>query len=136
VGICVLGIVLSELVSHALTPDSTNTNTNTNAGGSVDNGWGWLQIIEALHTSIVEEIIVVAVPVLIGRRAGWHPAVAIAVCGFLRWPYHTYHGALATLPWALIWGGAYAGAYLYLRRLTPIIVVHPSCMTCGSCSPT
>jgi hypothetical protein len=51
-----------------LTPD--NANTNSNAGGSVDNGWGWLQIIEALHTSIVEEIIVVAVPARSVRNAG------------------------------------------------------------------
>lgn len=65
-----------------------------------------------------------AVPVLVDRRAGWHPVVVIAVCAFLRWPYHAYHGVLNTLPWAVIWGGAYAAVYLYLRRLTPIIVVH------------
>lgn len=86
VGICVLGIVISGFVLNALTPD--NANTNSNGGGSVDNGWGWLQIIEALHTSIVEEIIVVAVPVLVGRRAGWHPILAI-VLPFLRSAYHT-----------------------------------------------
>ena len=120
--ICVVGQVIAILVLDVLTP--AGANTNADGGGSVDNGWGWLQIIDAVHTSIVEEIIVVAVPVLVGRRAGWHPALVIAVCAFLRWPYHTYHGVLNTLPWALIWGGAYAGAYLYLRRLTPIIVVH------------
>ena len=120
--ICVAGQLISAVVINVLTPDGANTNAN--GGGSVDNGWGWLQIVDALHTSIVEEIIVVAVPVLVGRRAGWHPVLVIAICAFLRWPYHTYHGVLITLPWALIWGGAFAGAYLYLRRLTPIIVVH------------
>ena len=122
VAICVAGQIISILVLKALTP--AGANTDVNGGGSVDNGWGWLQIIDAVHTSIVEEIIVVAVPVLVGRTAGWHPGLVIAVCAFLRWPYHAYHGVLITLPWAMIWGGAFAGAYLYLRRLTPIIVVH------------
>ena len=107
VAICVAGQIISILVLKALTP--AGANTNANGGGSVDNGWGWLQIIDAVHTSIVEEIIVLAVPVLVGRRAGWHPALVIAVCAFLRWPYHTYHGVLITLPWAMIWGGAFAG---------------------------
>jgi len=122
VAICAAGHFIATIVIDAITP--AGANTNANGGGSVDNGWGWLQIIDAVHTSIVEEIIVVAVPVLVGRRAGWHPALVIALCAFLRWPYHTYHGVLITLPWALIWGGAFAAAYLYLRRLTPIIVVH------------
>ena len=76
--ICVAGQLIANLVLNALTPASATTNSN--GGGGVDNGWGWLQIIDAVHTSIVEEIIVVAVPVLIGRRAGWHPVVLIAVC--------------------------------------------------------
>ena len=122
VAICVAGHFIATDIIDAITP--AGANTNASGGGSVANGWGWLQIIDAVHTSIVEEIIVVAVPVLVGRRAGWHPALVIAVCAFLRWPYHTYHGVLITLPWALIWGGAFAAAYLYLRRLTPIIVVH------------
>jgi hypothetical protein len=42
----------------------------------------------------------------------------------LRWPFHIYHGAWATLPWAMLWGGSYAVAFLYLRRLAPLVAFH------------
>jgi len=61
---------------------------------------------------------------LIGRRAGWHPAVIIAASMVLRWPFHIYHGAWTSLPWAALWGGSYVAAFLYLRRLAPLIVFH------------
>ncbi len=37
----------------------------------------------------------------------------------LRWPFHIYQGFWTTLPWAMFWGGAFAAAFLYLRRLWP-----------------
>lgn len=64
-----------------------------------------------------------ALPVLL-RRAGWHPAAIIALSVAMRWPFHGYHGAWSSLPWAAIWGGAYCAAFLYLRRLLPLIGFH------------
>lgn len=60
-----------------------------------------LGLASDLNAGIVEEIIIVAVPVLVGRRAGWHPAWTIALSMLLRWPFHIYHGAWASLPWAM-----------------------------------
>jgi hypothetical protein len=42
----------------------------------------------------------------------------------LRWPFHIYHGAWTSLPWAALWGGCYVAAVLYLRRLAPLVVFH------------
>jgi hypothetical protein len=92
--------------------------------GVVGNGWAWLSLFSDLNAGVVEEIVIVTIPVLVGRRAGWHPAVIIAVSMALRWPFHIYHGAWATLPWAMLWGGGYAVAFLHLRRLAPLIAFH------------
>ena len=90
----------------------------------VGNPWAWLSLSSDLAAGVVEEIVIAAVPVLIGRRAGWHPAVTIAASMVLRWPFHIDHGAWTSLPWAALWGGCYAVAFLYLRRLAPLIVFH------------
>ena len=65
-----------------------------------------------------------AIPVLLGRRAGWHPLAIVALSCFLRWPFHIYHDTWATIPWATLWGGANCVAYRYLRRLAPLVVLH------------
>jgi hypothetical protein len=117
IGITVAGLLLDAL--QGPDPDPNNA-----AGGVVDNPWAWLSVVPDLSAGVVEEIVIVAVPVLVGRRAGWHPAVIIAVSMVLRWPFHIYHGAWSSLPWAMLWGGCYAAAFLYLRRLAPLIVFH------------
>lgn len=45
--------------------------------------------LRALNAGVVEEITIVALPVL--RRAGWHPAAIITLSAALRWPLHIYH---------------------------------------------
>ena len=117
IGITVAGLLLDAL--QGPDPDPNNA-----AGGVVDNPWAWLSLVPDLSAGVVEEIVIVAVPVLVGRRAGWHPAVIIGVSMVLRWPFHIYHGAWSSLPWAMLWGGCYAAAFLYLRRLAPLIVFH------------
>lgn len=98
---------------------------NALAGGALRNDWTVPgSVIDSLHAGVVEEIVNVAIPVLIGRRAGWHPAVVAALSMFLRWPFHIYHGTWSSLPWAAIWGGAHVLAYLYLRRLAPLVLFH------------
>jgi hypothetical protein len=96
---------------------------NNDGGGIVSNPAALLSLVSALSAGVVEEVVIVAVPVLLGRRAGWNPLLIIAGCAVLRVPFHLYQGA-AAVPWALIWGAAYATAYMYLRRLLPLIAVH------------
>lgn len=80
--------------------------------------------LRSLNAGIVEEIAIVALPVLLGRRAGWHPAVIIAISVLMRWPYHLYHGGWPTIPWTIAWATPHVLAYLYLRRLWPLVIVH------------
>ena len=96
---------------------------NNDGGGIVANPAALFSLVSALSAGVVEEIVIVAVPVLVGRRAGWHPIAIIIAAAVLRVPFHLYQG-VAAIPWALIWGAAYAGAFVYLRRLLPLIAVH------------
>lgn len=96
---------------------------NNDGGGIVSNPAALLSLVSALSAGVVEEVVIVAVPVLLGRRAGWNPLLIIAGCAVLRVPFHLYQGA-AAIPWALIWGAAYATAFMYLRRLLPLIAIH------------
>jgi hypothetical protein len=84
-GVAFIGMLLANLLLNALQgPDP-----NAAAGGVVGNGWAWLSLFSDLNAGVVEEIVIVAVPVLVGRRAGWHPAAIVAVSMALRWPFHT-----------------------------------------------
>lgn len=122
-GLMVAGTVAGGLLLQVLTGGADDPNAA--AGGVVGNGWALLSLIGAVSAGVVEEIIVVALPVLIGRRAGWPPLVIVLVSAvLLRWPFHIYHGLVVSLPWTFVWGGATAIAFLYLRRLLPLITVH------------
>lgn len=102
-----------------------NPDPNALAGGVVHNQWTVPGIvIGSINAGVVEEIVIVAIPVLIGRRAGWHPAVIVALSVFLRWPFHIYHGTWSSLPWTMLWGGSHVIAFLYLRRLIPLVIYH------------
>lgn len=96
---------------------------NDDGGGIVGNPAALLSLVSALSAGVVEEFVIVAVPVLLGRRAGWNPLFIVGGCALLRVPFHLYQGWVA-VPWALIWGAAYAAAFLYLRRLLPLIALH------------
>jgi hypothetical protein len=122
VGVAVTGSVVAELLMNFL--HGPDPDPNAAAGGVVGNPWALFSVVKDLSAGVVEEIIIVAVPVLVGRRAGWHPVVVIAVSMLLRWPFHVYHGVWPSLPWAMLWGGANVVGFLYLRRLFPLIVVH------------
>lgn len=122
-GIALTGMAVATMILAALQP-ATGADPNAAAGGAVANAWALLSLVGALSAGVVEEIIIIAVPVLVGRRAGWHPAAIIAISMLMRWPFHVYHGAWTSLPWAMIWGGANTTAFLYLRRLAPLVVVH------------
>lgn len=116
------GLAVSTPVLAALQPAP---DPNALAGGALRNAWTVPGvIIDAAHAGVVEEIVIVAIPVLIGRRAGWHPAVIVIVSMVLRWPFHIYHGTWSSLPWAAIWGGSHVLAFLYLRRLAPLVIYH------------
>lgn len=121
VGVVAVGILVAGLLLQAVT---VGDDPNAAAGGLVGNAWASLSLVGAVSAGVVEEIVIVAVPVLLGRRADLHPLLIIGVSGVLRWPFHAYHGLVASLPWALVWGSAYTVAYLYLRRLLPLILVH------------
>ena len=124
-GVAVAGMVVSDLLLNPLN-SWAHVPGNSDGGGYVHNGWAVAAaVITSVNAGVVEEIIVVAIPVLLGRRAGIHPGLIIAASMALRWPYHLYHGTYwTTLIWAGIWGGANAAAYIYLRRLAPLIVFH------------
>jgi hypothetical protein len=122
IAVAVTGTVAANLLLTAL--HGPNPDPNVAAGGVIGNPWAMLSVVPDLSAGVVEEIIIVAVPVLIGRRAGWHPVVIIAVSMLMRWPFHVYHGVWSSLPWAMLWGGANVVAFLYLRRLVPLIVFH------------
>ena len=122
IGAAFIGLVVSGMVLQALTAGSENPNAQ--GGGVISNGWALLALFGDLNAGVVEEIVIVALPVLVGRRAGWHPLLIVAVSVALRWPFHIYHGLFASLPWTMIWGGANVLAFLYLRRLLPLIAVH------------
>lgn len=93
--------------------------------GIVSNAWALPGIISrSLNAGVTEELIVVALPVLLLSRRGWHPVAIAASSAVLRWPYHLWHGWPASLPWALIWGGGFALIFMVCRRLTALIVVH------------
>ena len=116
------GLIAATLVLAALHPAA---DPYALAGGAVRNAWTVPGVIlDAVNAGVVEEIVVVAVPVLIGRRAGWHPAGIAALSMMLRWPFHIYHGTWSSLPWAAMWGGAHVLAFLYLRRLVPLVLYH------------
>lgn len=115
------GLIVASLALAQIRP----VDPNALAGGAVHNGWTVPGlIIEAVNAGVVEEIVIVAIPVLLGRRAGWHPAVIVALSVLMRWPFHIYHGTWSSLPWAALWGGAHVLAYLYLRRLAPLVIYH------------
>ena len=115
------GYILGGLVLNALRA----SDANATGGGVVPNAMAWVGgPVTGINAGIVEEIIIVAIPVLLGRRAGWPPLVIVALSCFLRWPFHIYHDTWATIPWPALWGGANALAYLYLRRLAPLIILH------------
>lgn len=122
VGLAVVGMLIGGMVLQALTAGSGNPNDQ--GGGVVSNGWALLALSGDLSAGVVEEIVIVALPVIVGRRAGWHPLVIVAISVVLRWPFHIYHGLLPSLPWTMIWGGANVLTFLYLRRLLPLIAVH------------
>ena len=121
VGIIVAGLIAGGMLLQALTGGD---DPNAAAGGVVSNGWALLSLFGGLNAGVVEEIIIVALPVIVGRRADLHPLLIIGASAVLRWPFHAYHGLLPALPWTLLWGSAYTVAFLYLRRLLPLIVVH------------
>lgn len=118
--IAAAGLGFADLVIALITPAESATNS-----GLAHNTASWFAaIVRCLNAGICEEIVIVAIPVLLGRRAGWHPAVIIAVSVGLRWPFHIYHGLWPSIPWVIIWGGAFAVSYLYLRRLWPLVIAH------------
>lgn len=121
VGVVMAGLFAGEALLHALTDGN---DPNAAAGGVVSNGWALLALFGDLSAGVVEEIIIAALPVIIGRRANLHPLIIIGASAILRWPFHAYHGLLPALPWTLAWGSAYTIAFLYLRRLLPLIAVH------------
>lgn len=114
-----MGLAIAELVIDSLPGGGGDTN-----GHVVVNPWLALSGLRFLNAGVVEEIVIVAIPVLLGRRAGWHPLVIIGISVLLRWPYHVYHGVFATIPWVIVWAGTNVTVYLLLRRLWPLIVVH------------
>lgn len=115
-----MALVFAGAAMAAVTADP-GENTNSVATGGP---WALLAIVSDLSAGVVEEIVIVAIPVLLLRRAGWAPAAVLALSVAMRWPFHIYHGVWETLPWAIIWGGAYCALYLYLRRLLPLIAIH------------
>jgi len=114
IGRAIAGLFLSTMVLNLL-QSSPDADPNAAAGGVEPNPWAALSLVGNLNAGVVEEIIIVAIPVLVGRRTGWHPAWIIGLSMLLRWPFHIYHGAWTSLPWAMIWGGGYVVAFLYLR---------------------
>lgn len=115
------GYILGGLILNALSA----SNANAAGGGVVPNVMAWVGgPVTGVNAGIVEEIVIVAIPVLLGCRAGWHPLAIVALSCFLRWPFHIYHDTWATIPWAALWGGANCAAYLYLRRLAPLVLLH------------
>lgn len=114
----VVGLFAATIVSTFIGSDE-----NTN-GTSVVNAFFGLSAVRSLNAGIVEEIVIVAIPVLIGRRAGWNPLIVAGLSVLLRWPFHVYHGVLETIPWVIVWAGVNVGAYLVWRRLWPLVVVH------------
>ncbi|WP_420116586.1 type II CAAX prenyl endopeptidase Rce1 family protein [Micromonospora sp.] len=94
----------------------------TDHGGTVDNAWAFLGVLRSLNAGVVEEIVIVALLLLL-RRAGWPLPAIFALSVLMRWPFHLYHG-WASAPWALIWGGTFFLTFVYLRRLAPLIIVH------------
>lgn len=122
VGLAMVGLLIGGIVLQALTAGPENPNDQ--GGGVISNGWALLALAGDLSAGVVEEIVIVALPVIVGRRAGWHPLVIVGISVVLRWPFHIYHGLFPSLPWTMIWGGANVLAFLYLRRLLPLIAVH------------
>jgi len=119
-----IAALIAASVLRALIEPGPDADPNASAGGVAPNPWALLSLASDLNAGVVEEIILVAVPVLVGRRAGWHPAWILGLAMVLRWPFHIYQGVWTTLPWAMVWGGAFAAAFLYLRRLWPLVAVH------------
>lgn len=65
------GLILSTMALAALHPAP---DPNALADGALGNAWTVPgSVIDSLHAGVVEEIVIVAIPVLIGRRAGWPP---------------------------------------------------------------
>ena len=119
-----IAALIAASVLRAILEPGPDPDPNATAGGVAPNPLALLSLVSDLNAGVEEEIIIVAVPVLVGRRAGWHPAWIIGLAMVLRWPFHIYQGFWTTLPWAMVWGGAFAAAFLYLRRLWPLVMVH------------
>lgn len=100
-------------------PDAASTNQPV-----ISNGWAVLGFLQDLRAGTTEEIILVAIPVLVGLRVGWSWPWILTASVAMRWPFHIYHGTWPSLPWAMIWGGTFAAAFLVWRRLLPLIAVH------------
>lgn len=75
------------------------------------------------YSSVVEELVVVAVPTLALTHARAPRWAIVATAMLLRGPYHLYHGWYA-LAWAAVWSGGLALLFLTFRRLLPLISAH------------
>lgn len=111
------GLITAQKLIDALQPEQLFTN---GPAGS----WMFAAGLEDINAGIVEEFILVAIPALLLRRAGWHPAAIIALSTLMRWSFHLHYGPLTTIPWTLIWAGANISLFLWLRRLWPLVLVH------------
>lgn len=83
-------------------------------------------LLDAFETGLggaVEELLVLAVPVVTLRAAGYSwPVVAIAAA-VLRAAFHVYYGP-AVIPGAIAWALVVVGIYAWTARIWPIFAAH------------
>lgn len=93
---------------------------------------GWPAVVETAirtgYSSVIEELVVVAVPALALMHARAPRWTIIVTAMLLRGPYHLYHGWYALI-WAAVWSGGLAALFLACRRLLPLIAAHAASNT-------
>ena len=88
-----------------------------------DAGAEAMLIYDSMLGGAVEELIVLAVPVVALRAAGHRWPTILITAALLRTAFHVYYGAIA-IPGHLIWALALALLYIATGRIWPLFLAH------------
>lgn len=80
-------------------------------------------VYDSMLSGAVEEIIVLAIPVIALRAAGHRWPTILITAVLLRTAFHIYYGAIA-IPGHLIWALALALLYIATARIWPLYLAH------------
>ncbi|MFI5618044.1 hypothetical protein [Streptomyces sp. NPDC051567] len=83
----------------------------------------WGQLLANLHSGLVEETLLLALPMAVMTRPRWGGRAQLAVLVALRVPFHLYYG-YGALALGVFWMGAHLFVYRRALLLWPLVLAH------------